>query len=112
MKQTINSFTYPDYPNIEVDYKRRIRYFLDGFQGYNPDEDSFKILHVKELEAICKLRDEVIRNKDRFDAILTYDEEILKSCKHAYFMPFGTTWIQDYSFPEKKFQKCLFHFII
>ena len=104
MKQIINSYTYPEWPNIEIDYKKQIRYFVDGFNGYNSNEDSFKILHIKEAEAICKLREEVLKNKDKFDIILTYDEEILKNCKHAYLIPFGTTWIHDYNFPDKKFQ--------
>jgi len=104
MKQIINSYTYPDFPNIEVDYKKQIRFFVDGFEGYYVNEDSFKILMVKEVEEICKLKKVVIENQHMFDAILTYDEDILNNCKHSYFMPFGTTWIHDYKFPEKKFQ--------
>jgi hypothetical protein len=104
MKQIINSYTYPDWPNIEVDYKKKIRYFVDGFHGYNPSEDSFKVLHIKEAEAICKLREEVIKNQEKFDVIITFDEEILKNCKNSYFFPFGTTWVHKYSFIEKRFQ--------
>ena len=104
MKQIINSYTYSDWPNIEIDYKKPIRYFVDSFQGYNPNEDAFRILHIKEVEAICKLRESAIKNQMMFDAIFTYDEEVLKACKHAYMLPFGTTWIHNYNFPKKKFQ--------
>jgi len=105
MKQIINSCNiYTDWPNIEIDYKRKIRFFIDNFQGYIPNEDSFKIIHLREPEAICKMRTEIIKNKDKFDAIITFDDEILKNCKNSYFLPFGTSWINDYNFPEKKFQ--------
>jgi hypothetical protein len=104
MKQIINSYIYPDFPNIEIEYKKKISFFIDSFQGYDHNEDSFKILMVKEVEAICNLRETVIKNQNLFDAILTYDEEILKSCKHSYMLPFGTTWVHNYKFPEKKFQ--------
>lgn len=104
MKQILNSYTYPDWPNIEIDYSKPVRYFVDSFQGYNPNEDSFKILHIKEAEVICKMRDEVIKSQDKFNAIISYDEEILRNCKNSHFLLFGTTWVHNYSFSEKKFQ--------
>jgi len=104
MKQIVDSYTYPGWPGIEIDYKKQVRFFVDGFQGYNANEDSFKILMVKELEEISKFKKTVLENQHMFDAILTYEEDILKNCKHSYFMPFGTTWINNYTFPEKKFQ--------
>jgi hypothetical protein len=104
MKQIVNSYTYPDWPNVEIEYKKPIRLFIDSFQGYNSNEDSFKILYIKEAEAICKLRNETIKNQNKFDAIIAYDEEILKRCNNSYFLPFGTTWIHNYNFPNKKFQ--------
>lgn len=104
MKQTINSYTYPEWPNIEVDYKKPIRYFIDSFQGYNAEENSFKILHIKEAEAICRMRSDVIKNKEKFDAIITFDDEILKNCENAHFLLFGTTWINNYDFPKKEFK--------
>lgn len=104
MKQIITANTSPDWPNIEIDYKKKISYFVDSLQGYNQKEDSFKIFHVKEAEAICKLRNEIIKNQHNFDAIITFDEEILKNCKNSHFLLFGTAWVHKYNFPEKKFQ--------
>lgn len=104
MKQILNSYTYPDWPNIEIDYDKPVRLFIDSFQGYNPNENSFNILYIKEAEAISNIRSEVIKNQDKFDAIITFDEEILKNCKNSHFLLFGTTWVHDYKFSEKKFQ--------
>lgn len=104
MKQVINSYITPGWPNVEVEYDRPIELFIDGFQGYDPKRNTFKILWVKEAEAISHFKKHVIENHMAFDVILTFDEEILAKCSNAHFMEFGTGWVKDYSFTEKKFQ--------
>jgi hypothetical protein len=104
MKQILNSKTYPDFPNIEIEYYKPVELFIDSFEGLDLQRDSFKILYVKEAEAISKFKEHAIKNYNVFDAIITYEEDILKKCKNSYFLPFGTTWIHNYEFAEKKFQ--------
>lgn len=104
MIQIINSNSCPEWPNIEIEYHKEIELFVDSFYGFDINKKSFKILYVKEAEAISKFKNEAIKNHKFFDAVLTYDEEILEKCKNSYFMPFGTTWIHNYSFTNKKFQ--------
>lgn len=104
MKQLIVSNIDPSWPNIEVEYAKPIELFIDSLNGYNPAKNSFKILWVKEMEAISNFRSTAIDNKDKFDAILTYDEEILKQCENAHLMLFGTSWVHNYNFSDKKFQ--------
>jgi hypothetical protein len=104
MKQRIVSNIDPSWPNIEVEYDKPIELFIDSLGGYNSSNNSFKILWVKEMEAISGFKRTAIQNKDMFDAILTYDDEILRECDNAYLMLFGTSWVHDYEFKEKKFQ--------
>jgi hypothetical protein len=104
MIQILNSKTYLDFPNLEINYDKEVELFIDSFQGFDEKKKSFKILYVKEMEAISKFREHAIKNKNMFDAIITYDEEILEKCSNSYFLEFGTSWIKDYNFPEKKFQ--------
>jgi len=104
MKQILNSTTFPDWPSIEIEYDKPVELFIDSFYGFDVNKKTFKILYVKEAEAISKFKKQAIENHNLFDAILTYDEEILEKCNNSYFMPFGTTWIHDYVFQEKKFQ--------
>ena len=104
MRQILNSNTYPDFPNLEINYHKKVELFMDSFSGYDAYNNSFKILYVKEAEAISHFRKHAIENSHLFDAIITYDKEILNSCKNSYFLTFGTTWIHDYEFKEKKFQ--------
>lgn len=51
------------------------------------------VLVVCEPEAISRLRSRVIENRDRYDMILTHDEEIIKACPNARLCVYGTTWI-------------------
>jgi hypothetical protein len=104
MRQILNSKTYTDFPNIEVEYYKPVELFIDSFEGLDLERDSFKILYVKEAEAISKFKERAIKNSNFFDAIITYEEEILEKCKNSYFLPFGTSWVHNYEFKEKKFQ--------
>lgn len=104
MKQILNSKTYPDWPNIEIDYHKPVELFIDSLYGYSPNIDSFRILYVKEAESISNFRNQAILHKSNFDVILTFDDEILRECSNAYFMLFGTSWIKNFECNDKKFQ--------
>jgi hypothetical protein len=105
MKQLINSTSELGWPNIEVEFNRPIELFVDNFNGYDPSKNTFKILWVKESEEISKFKSHAIANHEKFDAVITYDEDVMNQCDNAYFMEFGTAWVFDYD-PEiiKKFQ--------
>ena len=104
MKQLVVSNIDPSWPNIEIEYHKPIELFIDSLFGYDPNRNSFKILWVKEMEAISGFKQTAMQNKNMFDAILTYDDEILRECDNSHLMLFGTSWVHDYKFKEKKFQ--------
>jgi len=104
MKQLINSNIDPNWPNIEIEYNKPIELFIDSLNGYNSNKNSFKILWVKEMEAISHFKNIALENKNNFDAILTYDQELLDKCDNAHLMLFGTAWVHDYIPNLKKFQ--------
>jgi hypothetical protein len=103
MKQLINSTSEPGWPNIEVEFDRPIELFVDNFNGYDPNKKSFKILWVKESEEISKFKSHAIEHHKKFDAVITYDEDVLNQCDNSYFMPFGSTWISEFDFSRPKF---------
>ena len=102
MKQLVNSTSEPGWPNIEVDYNRPIELFVDNFVGYDPTKNTFKIFWFRESEVIGRLTSQIIANRDKFDAIITCQEEVLEKCDNAYFMEFGTSWVFDYDLSNKK----------
>lgn len=105
MKQLINSYITLEWPNVEVECNIPIELFIDGFLNYDPNRKSLKILWVKDAEEITRFKEQAIKNHKNFDIILTYDEDVLNQCKNAYFMPFGTTWIDNFDLNSpKKFQ--------
>lgn len=104
MKQVINGHTTPGWPNIEIEYDKPVELFIDSFNGYDPNKNSFKILWTKECEAISNFKASAIQHKDKFDAFITYNDEMLNECKNSYLLPHGTAWVHDYIFDTKKFQ--------
>lgn len=103
MKQIIKSNIEPEWPLIELEYEKPIELFIDSFMGFDSRRDTYKILYVKEAEAISGFKKQVLEHYDKVDLVLTYDEEILAKCPNAQFMPFGTSWIHDYKFEKKYF---------
>jgi hypothetical protein len=101
MKQIINGFGI-DWPNITLDHDKPIDLCIDSFHGYDANRNSTKILLVKEAEAISNFRKQAIENYTKFDAVLTYDEEILQKCPNARFLAFGTSWIWNYQPTQSK----------
>jgi hypothetical protein len=102
MKQLVNSTSEPGWPNITVDFDRPIELFVDNFNGYDPNKKSFKILWVKESEEISKFKSSAIEHHKKFDAVITYDEDIMNQCDNAYFMEFGTAWVHNFDLKKPK----------
>jgi hypothetical protein len=69
----------------------------------NTRKEYVRILWVIEPNEISRLRDTIIKNSNKFDLILTWDKEILKSCSNAKLFPYGTTWIENFEFREKEY---------
>ena len=68
----------------------------------NTKENKNRILWVIEPNEISGFRDEIIKKHDYFNLILTWDENILSTCKNAKLHPFGTSWIKDYDLLKEK----------
>jgi hypothetical protein len=68
----------------------------------NTPKESIRILWITEPNEVSGFRENAISNHDKFDLILTWDKEIIKSCSNTKLFPYGTTWIKDFEFSEKK----------
>jgi hypothetical protein len=93
--------------SFELFHEKKIELFVD-FYGVNnsTDKDTVKILFILEPpEIVPQFTQMAINMQDRFDFILTHNEDILKNCKNAVLFEFGSTWIkQPYAFSEKTFE--------
>jgi len=105
MKQILYSTTDSTWPGIEIEFKRPVRLFVDTVENIEVCTDTFNILWVKEVEEISRFKQTAINYANLFDAIITYDEEVLQKCPNARFMAFGTAWVWDYDLTtQKQFQ--------
>ncbi len=101
MLRKIVSNIDPNWPNILIDFHREIDLYVDSLHGFTENEN-YKILWVKEVEEISRFKDKAIRNHEKFDLILTYDQEILDLCRNSVMFEFGTSWVFDYDFKAEK----------
>lgn len=105
MKQILYSTTDSSWPGIEIESKKPVRLFVDTVEGIYSSVNNINILWVKEVEEISRFKQTALNHATLFDAIITYDEEILQKCSNAWFMAFGTAWVWDYDLAtQKKFQ--------
>jgi len=101
MKQIVNSNKHKDWPGISIDFHRPIELYVDSPLG-DERNNSYKILWLREVAAVSNFRKYVLKNYKLFDAILTYDDIVLKNCNNSHYMAFGTTWAQDYDTQKEK----------
>ena len=101
MEQNLKSKTNSDWPNIKIQYFKPVELYVDSLQNFS-DNDNYKILWVKEVEEISNFKSKALNNSKKFDLILTYDEEILRTCNNSIMFEFGTSWIHNYDYSTKK----------
>lgn len=76
--------------------------WIDTFEGF-PGSGGKKVFVAMEPFEISKLKQQIIDHASQFDIILTYDTSLLQTLKNAHLMTFGTSWIRNYTYPEKEF---------
>jgi len=101
VEQNLKSKTNSDWPNIKIQYFKPVELYVDSLQNFS-DNDNYKILWVKEVEEISNFKSKALNNSKKFDLILTYDEEILRTCNNSIMFEFGTSWIHNYDYSTKK----------
>ena len=91
---------------FNFDLNQNCEIFIDVLpKNTKPKDIDIRIFIAMEPDQISNLSNEIIRRKNEFDYIFTFDEKILNNCENSVLFEFGTTWIgtERYTFPEKKF---------
>lgn len=102
MIQTVNSNIYPDFPNLVIDFDRKIELYMDSLNGFSSYSKSFKIFYLNETVGVQELKYWLIENYHLFDLIITHHQDILNSCPNSHLLVRGTTWIQEFDLNSKK----------
>jgi len=65
-----------------------------SFDCLNVDTNAdYNVLVQIEPPSIINIVEEIIKNKNHFDLILTWNEHILSKCENSKLFPFGSCWI-------------------
>jgi hypothetical protein len=80
----------------ELSFKKQVIFFNNSIENNLLNEKGYKVmLAFSEPEAFRVSNQSIIENSNKFDLILTFDEELLKCCKNAVKCLFGTSWIGE-----------------
>ena len=102
-----------DVSKLNYSSDRETFFHVDSFGKIIPNMDN--IFVVVEPNAIYMnmfnfdIRAYILKNWKKYTKVLTYDEEILKSCPNAVKYVYGTTWIKPHEYEnvdtsKKEFQ--------
>ncbi|MEK6829634.1 MAG: glycosyltransferase family 10 [Nanoarchaeota archaeon] len=69
----------------------------------NIDSSDVKILIQREPPQVLNIVDAIIKNQDRYDLILAWNEDVLNNCKNSKKFLFGDCWLKkDLSLSDKQ----------
>ena len=81
--------------------------FVDDTPKSLEDLSPINIIVLQEPNEYFGLHDWVIKNKNLFSFILTWDDKVINNCENTIFLPFGHTWFKKDQYEKnhkKKFQ--------
>jgi len=86
--------------NIEKKFDVFVNLYVDNLM--EPLKDGINIAFVCEPQSISNIKNYIIKNKNKYDVILTHNEEILNTCENSEMFEFGTSWIRDLNLVKEK----------
>lgn len=67
-----------------------------------PNTVGLNVALLCEPQSIINTKDFFIKNKIYYDVILTHNQEVLDNCDNSELFEFGSCWITDFDYNEKK----------
>jgi hypothetical protein len=96
MKLFINHFERESFEsNLSLVKNVDFSLFIDYVPKENEDLSPINIFVLQEPNEYFGYHDWVIKNKELFNIIMTWDDKVLNNCENAIFLPFGSSWITD-----------------
>jgi hypothetical protein len=76
--------------------------FVDCIPGSQNELSLINIISFQEPNEYFGIHDWVIKNKNLFSFILTWDDKVINNCENALFLPFGLSWFTPDQYLENK----------
>jgi len=94
--------------DLEFDlyHEKQIELYVDCLPNDIVPQNYVRFVLLIEPPEIIDLSPIVIEeyNKGSFNVLLTHNSDLLKVIPNSHLFEFGTTWVKNYDFPQKKFQ--------
>lgn len=84
-------------------YIKPIEIFVDRLPDTPKNNGVIRIIQIQESHNIRRIIDFIQNNQDKYDYVFTYLDELLKTNNKAIKFLCINTWIENYSYPNKKF---------
>jgi hypothetical protein len=91
---------------FDLYHEKQIELYVDRIPQNRVPADTIRFVFLLEAIDYLNLNNQAIDgyNNRTYDFLLTHNETLLDVIPVAHLFEFGTCWIQNYDFPEKKFQ--------
>jgi hypothetical protein len=76
--------------------------FVDCIPESQDELSSINIISFQEPNEYFGIHDWVIKNKNLFSFILTWDDKVINNCENALFLPFGLSWFTPDQYSKDK----------
>ena len=90
---------------FNLEHEKQIELYVDQVPSGLVPENTVRFVFLLEPPEIQNMNAQALNglNIGTYNYLLTHNQELIDSNKKAHLFEFATSWIKDYSFPEKKF---------
>lgn len=85
---------------INREFDLPVNLYVDDLR--EPIKNGINIAYICEPQVVYRNKNFFIGNKDKYDIILTFNDDILKECANSELFEFGTCWVSDKEINKNK----------
>ena len=92
--------------HFDLHHEKQIELYVDSIPNTPVPADTIRFVFLLEPIDILNLNSAAIEGykNGTYNHIFTHNEDLLAAIPTAHLFEFGTTWVKNYRFPEKKFE--------
>ncbi len=91
---------------FELEHEKQIELYVDQIPNTTVPANTIRFVYLLEPPEILDLTQHAItayKNRN-YNWLFTHNQELLDKIDNSFVYPLASTWIKDYSFPNKKFE--------
>ena len=90
---------------FDLYHEKQVELYVDVIPRDRVPENTIRFVFLLEPIDILNLNQSAIEgfNMGTYNYLFTHNEELLSTIPTSHLFEFGTTWVRDYKFPQKKY---------